>query len=35
MLTDFETDSTASAAEIAGLRATFDNGGTIDVIAVC
>jgi hypothetical protein len=37
MLTnDFEDSSpTASAAEIAGLRATFDNGGAIDVIAAC
>jgi hypothetical protein len=35
MLTDFETDSTASAAEIAGLRATFNNGGAIDVVAAC
>jgi hypothetical protein len=35
MLIDFETDSTASATEIAGLRATFDNGGSIDVVAAC
>jgi hypothetical protein len=35
MLTDFETDSTATAAEIDALRATFDNGGAIDVVAAC
>jgi hypothetical protein len=33
---DFEDSSpTATAAEIAGLRATFDNGGAIDVVAAC
>jgi hypothetical protein len=37
MLTnDFEDSSpAATAAEIAGLRATFDNGEAIDVIAAC
>jgi hypothetical protein len=37
MLTnDFEDSSpTATAAEIAGLRAAFDNGGAIDVVAAC
>jgi hypothetical protein len=33
MLTDFETDSTATAAEIDALRATFRSGGAIDVVA--
>jgi hypothetical protein len=35
MLTDFEAASTATAAEIDALRATFRNGEAIDVIAAC